>query len=50
MEAWRKLLALLSADLKDLDSMLSLAEAEQPGLTIVGPELPLSLGIVDALR
>jgi phosphoribosylamine--glycine ligase len=37
-------------NLKDLDSMLSLAEAERPGLTIVGPELPLSLGIVDALQ
>jgi len=37
-------------DLKDLDAMVRLAEAEQPGLTIVGPELPLSLGIVDALR
>ena len=30
--------------------MVRLAEAEQPGLTIVGPELPLSLGIVDALQ
>ncbi len=38
------------ADLKDLDSMIRVAEAEQPGLTIVGPELPLSLGIVDALQ
>jgi phosphoribosylamine---glycine ligase len=38
------------ADLKSLDSMIRVAEAEQPGLTIVGPELPLSLGIVDALR
>ena len=36
-------------DLKNLDAMVALAEAEQPGLTIVGPELPLSLGIVDAL-
>jgi phosphoribosylamine--glycine ligase len=27
-----------------------LAEAEQPSLTIVGPELPLSLGVVDAFR
>ena len=35
---------------KDLDSMLRLAEAERPDLTIVGPELPLSLGIVDALQ
>jgi phosphoribosylamine--glycine ligase len=38
------------ADLKDLDSLVRVAEAERPGLTIVGPELPLSLGIVDALR
>jgi phosphoribosylamine--glycine ligase len=37
-------------DLKSLDAMIRLAEAEQPGLTIVGPELPLSLGIVDALQ
>lgn len=37
-------------DLKSLDAMVRLAKAEQPGLTIVGPELPLSLGIVDALR
>ncbi|MGA7856443.1 MAG: phosphoribosylamine--glycine ligase [Terracidiphilus sp.] len=37
-------------DLKDLDAMVRLAEAEQPELTIVGPELPLSLGIVDALQ
>ena len=37
-------------DLKDLAAMVRLAEAEQPALTIVGPELPLSLGIVDALQ
>ena len=37
-------------DLKDLDSMIRVVEAEQPGLTIVGPELPLALGIVDALQ
>jgi phosphoribosylamine--glycine ligase len=37
-------------DIKDLDAMVRLAEAEQPGLTIVGPEVPLSLGIVDALQ
>lgn len=37
-------------DLRDLDSMVRLAEAEQPGLTVVGSELPLSLGIVDALQ
>jgi phosphoribosylamine--glycine ligase len=37
-------------ELKDLDAMIRLAVDEQPGLTIVGPELPLSLGIVDALQ
>ena len=40
----------LPVDLKDLDAMVRVALAEQPGLTIIGPELPLSLGIVDALR
>ena len=37
-------------DLNDVDAMVRLAEAERPELTIVGPELPLSLGIVDALQ
>jgi len=37
-------------DLKNLDDMVRLAQAEQPALTIVGPELPLSLGIVDVLQ
>jgi phosphoribosylamine--glycine ligase len=37
-------------DLKDVEAMVRLAEAEQPGLTIVGPELPLSLGVVDAFQ
>jgi phosphoribosylamine---glycine ligase len=36
--------------LKDLDAMVRLVEQEKPELTIVGPELPLSLGIVDALQ
>jgi len=40
----------MPVNLKDMDSMVGLAEAEQPGLIIVGPELPLSLGIVDALQ
>jgi phosphoribosylamine--glycine ligase len=40
----------VAVDLKNLDSMMQLALDEQPGLTIVGPELPLSLGIVDALQ
>ncbi|HUX44521.1 MAG TPA: phosphoribosylamine--glycine ligase [Terracidiphilus sp.] len=37
-------------DLKDVAAMARLAQAEQPQLTIVGPELPLSLGIVDELK
>jgi phosphoribosylamine--glycine ligase len=37
-------------NLKDLAAMVRLAEFERPDLTIVGPELPLSLGIVDALQ
>ncbi|HEY1160995.1 MAG TPA: phosphoribosylamine--glycine ligase [Terracidiphilus sp.] len=37
-------------DLRDLDALIRVAQDEQPGLTIVGPELPLSLGIVDALQ
>lgn len=40
----------VSTDMKDLQSMVRVALAEQPDLTIVGPELPLSLGIVDALQ
>jgi phosphoribosylamine--glycine ligase len=40
----------VAVDLKDIAAMVRLVEAEQPGLTIVGPELPLSLGIVDALQ
>jgi phosphoribosylamine--glycine ligase len=40
----------VAVDLKDLKAMVGLAVAEQPELTIVGPELPLSLGIVDALQ
>ncbi|HVZ83862.1 MAG TPA: phosphoribosylamine--glycine ligase, partial [Terracidiphilus sp.] len=37
-------------DLKNIDAMIALAEAERPALTIVGPEVPLALGIVDALQ
>ncbi len=40
----------VSVDLKDLAAMVRLAEAEKPDLIIVGPELPLSLGIVDELQ
>ena len=37
-------------NLKDVAAMVRLAEAERPDLTIVGPELPLSLGVVDELQ
>lgn len=40
----------IPANLGELDSMIAVVEAERPELTIVGPELPLSLGIVDALQ
>jgi len=34
-------------DVKSLDSMVTLANQIQPDLTVVGPELPLMLGVVD---
>ena len=37
----------LPADLKDLNSIVSLATRLAPDLTVVGPELPLTLGVVD---
>ena len=37
----------LAADLKNLDSLVALAHQVQPDLTVVGPELPLQLGVVD---
>jgi len=37
-------------DVKDVNAMVRLAELEQPSLTVVGPELPLSLGLVNAFR
>lgn len=37
----------LPADLKSVASMVALAARLQPDLTVVGPELPLTLGVVD---
>ncbi len=34
---------------KDLDDLVRVAVAEQPDLTVVGPEVPLSIGLVDEL-
>jgi phosphoribosylamine--glycine ligase len=36
-------------DVGDLAAMVRVVEAERPELTVVGPELPLSLGVVDEL-
>jgi phosphoribosylamine---glycine ligase len=38
----------LPADIKSVDSLLQLAGRIKPDLTVVGPELPLTLGIVDS--
>jgi len=37
-------------DVNDLHSMVDLVAIEQPALTIVGPEVPLALGLVDELQ
>jgi phosphoribosylamine---glycine ligase len=37
----------LPADIKSIDSLVAAANEVSPDLTIIGPELPLSLGVVD---
>src|SRR5579871_2057369 len=37
----------LAVDVKSVDSLVELANRLQPDLTVVGPELPLQLGVVD---
>src|SRR5437763_15207198 len=37
----------LPGDPKNIEAILSLAHQQQPDITVVGPELPLSLGLVD---
>ena len=39
----------IPVDTGDLAAMLRVVQAERPELTVVGPELPLSLGLVDKL-
>ncbi len=41
---------LVPVSLSDLDGLVQVAVAEQPDLVIVGPELPLSLGLVDEMK
>jgi phosphoribosylamine--glycine ligase len=40
----------VNADLKSVDSLVAVANQIQPDLTVVGPEVPLQLGIVDAFN
>jgi phosphoribosylamine---glycine ligase len=37
----------LPCDLKNVDAMVALASQVRPDLTVVGPELPLTVGVVD---
>jgi phosphoribosylamine--glycine ligase len=40
----------VAADLKSIDSLVQLASRLSPDLTVVGPELPLTLGVVDEFQ
>ncbi|HZE28032.1 MAG TPA: phosphoribosylamine--glycine ligase [Terriglobales bacterium] len=40
----------LAADVKNIASLVAVAEQVQPDLTIIGPELPLTLGVVDVFQ
>src|SRR5689334_2241480 len=40
----------LAADIKSVDSLVAVANQMKPDLTIIGPELPLSLGVVDEFQ
>jgi phosphoribosylamine--glycine ligase len=40
----------IKEDHASLEAMVALAMAERPGLTVIGPEVPLALGLVDELE
>lgn len=40
----------VAADMKSVDSILAVANRVQPDLTVVGPELPLMMGVVDEFQ
>src|ERR1700730_4854976 len=40
----------IPAGQRDIDDLLRVTAAESPDLVVVGPELPLSLGLVDELQ
>ena len=42
--------ACVPGDVKSIESLVGVAESFKPDITIVGPELPLSLGVVDEFQ
>ena len=40
----------VAVDVADVDALLLVARSEQPDLVVIGPEVPLAAGIVDALQ
>ena len=44
---WRRCVPLAVGDVA---ATVALAERERPGLVVIGPEVPLALGVVDALE
>jgi len=40
----------ISRNVGDIDGLLAIAKSEGVGLTAVGPEVPLALGVVDAFQ
>lgn len=40
----------IPVDVNNLAAMVQVVEAERPALTVIGPEVPLALGLVDELQ